>query len=347
MSAVSPASKLLRSRFDTRAMAPREVVPTWTEAIGVIFDSRARKSAEEGFFATVDAAFMGDVALGRLRSSTQDFDRSRYKIARDGMDGFLLQFYLSGRSASRGSGNSEVAAEGDLYVIDMAQPLATTTTDHDQISLVVPRRLISSRIECAETTHMRVVPANLPLVAMFRESLKSFFGQLDAISCQEAEAVIPPLLDLAAVAINGHVDERSIAGVNLAQFVGLRRHVEDNLLDPDLTLDSLLLAFGMSRRKAYRLFEPVGGFATYVNRRRLHRALLALRSPDWRHVSIAEIGTVHGFSTAENFSRAFRREYDLSPREARLFAESGRGMPSVASRLSELGWVHWIESIGR
>lgn len=347
MSAVSPDQKLLRSCFDSRTLPANLALPAWNEAISVLFDSRSRKSVEEGFFAHVEASFMGDVALGRLRSTGQDFDRSRYKIARDGMDGFLLQFYLKGRSASRGGSNSEVAGEGDLYVIDMAQPLSTATTDHDQISLVVPRRLISARLDSPDASHMRVIPAGLPLVALFRESLKSFHAQADNMTRSDAEAVIGPLLDLAAAAINGHADERSVAGVNLAHFVGLRRHVEDNLLDPNLTLDSLLATFGLSRRKAYRLFEPVGGFASYVNRRRLQRALQTLRSSEWRHVPISEIGTAHGFPNPENFSRAFRREYGLSPREVRQLADSGRSPPDVVTRLSESGWSRWIETIGR
>lgn len=347
MSADSSDPKLLRSHFDTRVLPAHLAQQAWTEAIGVLFDSRPRKTVEEGFFAEVDAAFMGDVALGRLRSTAQDFDRSRYKIARDGMDGYLLQFYLSGRSATRGGSNAEVAGEGDLYVIDMAQPLATTTTDLDQISLVVPRRLLSARLESPDASHMRIIPAGLPLVTLFRESLRSFHGQIDNMSRREAEAVIHPLLDLAAAAINGHVDERNVAGVNLAHFVGLRRHVEANLLDPDLTLDSLLATFSLSRRKAYRLFEPVGGFSTYVNRRRLQLALQALRSVDSRHLSISEIGLAHGFPNPENFSRAFRREHGLSPREARQLAGSGRSLPELAEKLSEKGWAKWIEDIGR
>ncbi|WP_026783207.1 helix-turn-helix domain-containing protein [Pleomorphomonas koreensis] len=346
MSAVSPEPKLLRSRFDSRALPAHLALPTWNEAIGVIFDSRSRKGVEDGFFASVDAAFMGEVALGRLKATAQDFDRSRYKIARDGMDGYLLQFYLRGQSATRGS-NAEVAGEGDLYVIDMAQPLATSTSDHDQISLVVPRRLMTPRLDGPDGVHMRVIPAGLPLVSLFRDSLKSFQGQIDGMSRREAEAALPPLLDLAAAAINGHVDERSMAGVNLAQFVAVRRHVEERLLDPGLTLDGVLAAFGLSRRKAYRLFEPVGGFATYVNRRRLQRSLLALRAPEWRHLTISEIGSAHGFANAENFSRAFRREYGLSPREVRQLAATGRSLSEVAGALPETEWTRWIGSAGR
>jgi len=347
MSAVSPDSKLLRSRFDSRVLPAHLAQPTWNEAIGVVFDSRSRKSVEDGFFASVDAAFMGEVALGRLKATAQDFDRSRYKIARDGMDGYLLQFYLRGQSATRGGSNAEVAGEGDLYVIDMAQPLATSTSDHDQISLVVPRRLMAERLDGPDGVHMRVVPAGLPLVALFRDSLKSLQRQIDGMSRREAEAALPPLLDLAAAAINGHVDERSMAGVNLAQFVAVRRHVEERLLDPGLTLDGVLAAFGLSRRKAYRLFEPVGGFATHVNRRRLQRSLLALRSAEWRHLTISEIGSAHCFANAENFSRAFRREYGLSPREVRQLAAAGLSLSDAVSALPETEWTRWIGRAGR
>ena len=136
---------LARSRFDTRQALKRDAMALWRDSINVLFDARLRRSQDDGFFASVDAAFIGNVALGRTQSFAQDFDRSRHKIARDGMDGFLLQFYASGRSMSR-RGSGETAGPGDLYLIDMAQPLATTTSDHDHLSLVVPRRLLEGRL---------------------------------------------------------------------------------------------------------------------------------------------------------------------------------------------------------
>ncbi len=338
--------KIARSRFDTRALPKTMAHEAWNESINVLFDARSRKSIDDGFYARVDAALMGEVALGSLTSTAQDFDRSRYKIARDGMDGYLLQFYLHGQSARRSGSNSQVAGEGDLYVIDMAQPLSTTTTDHDQLTLVVPRRLLAPQLDQPDNMHMRVIPASLPLVSLFRDTVKSFYGQLDAMTCRDGEAAIPPLLGLAAAAINGYVDERAGSDVQTARFASLRRHVEAHLLDPDLSLDALLGAFGLSRRQAYRMFEAVGGFATYVTRRRLQRSLTAMRSPDWRHLSITDIAAAHGFDNPGTFSRAFRREFGLSPRAVRQLAASGVHMPQVAG-LSESSWSHWISVIGR
>jgi len=346
MSDVRVDPKIVRSRFDTRALPKVLAEEMWSEAINVIFDARPRQRIGDGFHARVDAALMGEVALGNLTATAHDFDRSRYKIARDGMDGYLLQFYLRGQSARRSGSNSHVAAEGDLYVIDMAQPLSTTTNDHEQLTMVVPRRLLAPHLDQPDGVHMRVVPAAMPLVSLFRDSLKSFYQQLDAMSCRDGEAAIPPLLGLAAAAINGHVDERSVADVQTARFAGIRRHVEAHLLDPDLSIDGLLGVFGLSRRQAYRLFEAVGGFSTYVNRRRLQRALSVLRSADWRHLSIADIAATHGFDNPGTFSRAFRREFGLSPRAVRQLSADGIQLPQAVD-LSEGNWSQWISRIGR
>lgn len=156
--------KLLRSRFDTRRLPEPLAQAIWHDSINVLFDTRSRKTVDDGFYASVDAALIGDVALGRLVGTGQEFDRSRSKIARDGMDGYVLQFYLKGQSAPRSDARLETAGEGDLYILDMAQPLATTTSDHDQFSLIVPRRLLAPRLNSPDGVHMKVTPGALPLV---------------------------------------------------------------------------------------------------------------------------------------------------------------------------------------
>lgn len=261
MGSNSTEHKLLRSRFDTRWLPGPVAQTVWHESINVVFETRSRKTAEDGFYASVDAALIGDVAFGRLEGTGQEFDRSRSKIARDGMDGYVLQFYLKGQSAARSDVRLETAGEGDLYIVDMAQPLATTTSDHEQFSLVVPRRLLAPRLNNPDAVHMQVAPGALPLAGLFRESLASFHRHLDRMTAKEAEAVMAPLLDMAVAAINGHVGEPEIAAYQLAQFSQIRRYVDEHLLDQDLSLDSVLRAFQISRRTAYRLFETVGGFS--------------------------------------------------------------------------------------
>ncbi|MGT2493518.1 hypothetical protein ACU4GD_31100 [Cupriavidus basilensis] len=52
----------------------------------------------------------------------------------------------------------------------------------------------------------------------------------------------------------------------------MRRHVEANLHDPDLSPDSVLASLHLSRASVYRLFEHEGGLAAYIRSRRLRMA---------------------------------------------------------------------------
>ncbi len=343
----STGQKLLRSRFDTRRLPEPLAQAIWHDSINVLFDTPSRKTVADGFYASGGAALIGDVALGRLAGTGKEFDRSRSKIARDGMDGYVLQFYLKGQSAARSDARLETAGEGDLYILDMAQPLATTTSDHDQFSLIVPRRLLAPRLNSPDGVHMKVTPGALPLVGLFRDSLASFYRHLDKMTVREAEAAMVPLLDMAVAAINGHLSEDEAVAYQVAQFSQIRRYVEEHLLDPSLSLDGVMGAFQISRRTAYRLFETVGGFSTFVNRRRLKLSLRALRTVENQYLSVATIGAMHGFDNAENFSRAFRREFGLSPRTVRQFAGAAVNSRSVDALTSETEWSHWISDLGR
>ncbi len=337
---------LPRSRFDTTGMRQQNAHLMWRESIGVLFDARLRGPSDEPFFASVDAALIGGVGVARTRSRSQDFDRSRYKIARDGMDGYLVQFYVSGQSASRGAAGS-VARPGDLYVIDMAQPLATSTIDHEHLSLVIPRQMLAPRLKCPDDNHELVLPARLPLVALLRDTLGSLHQQLDHISVGEAEAVLSPLLDLAGAAINSQTSEGNAAGVGHALSIAVRRYITDHLLEPDLTVERVMAAFGLSRRTVYRLLELVGGFSVFLAQQRLRRAFINIRAPEYRHVAIADLALAHGFTNAANFSRAFRREFGLSPRELRHLSAHHPTLLKSAPGLSATDWSQWIGLIGR
>ncbi|UXS41638.1 helix-turn-helix domain-containing protein [Agrobacterium tumefaciens] len=337
---------LARSRFDTRQVPKRDAMGLWRDSINVLFDARLRRPQDDGFFASVDAAFIGNVALGRTQSSAQDFDRSRHKLARDGMDGFLLQFYASGKSMSR-RGSGETAGPGDLYLIDMAQPLATATTDHDHLSLVVPRRLLEGRLVGSGNHHERVLPAGLPLVSLLRETMTSIYRHFDVMNASEGAATVSPLLDLAAAAINNHVGHDNAQGVQRALRASIRRYIDNHLLDPALSVEKVMGEFGVSRRTVYRLFEPLGGFSACITHRRLERAMDFLRAPQSAHMTIAEVAASYGFTNPENFSRVFKKTFGLSPRQMRHFASENRDLTSDIVKPDSAEWTRWIVQLGR
>lgn len=332
------------STFDTRQLPAGVARDRWQELIGVLFDAKPLGVSADDFSVELKAWLVDSVGIAHMKASPHHFSRSRNKIARDGMDGFLLQFYTTGESQDR-FGNY-TAKRGDLYVLDMAQPMSTLTSPHAHVDIAVPRRLLAPLLTDPDNCHQRVLDAKLPLVTLLRGATLNYVRNLSRFSAPDAQAALGPLLGLAAAAINGSVAERDVTPVKIAVLTNIKRYIEDRLLDPSLTLEAVLGEFSLTRRSLYRLFEPMGGFQAYIRKRRLECARQALKEPDMRSCSVSDIAMRHGFPSAEHFSRSFRREFGFTPREARFYSGDSLAGTDVDQQHDE-AWSRWIADIGR
>ncbi len=94
--------------------------------------------------------------------------------------------------------------------------------------------------------------------------------------------------------------------------------IETLLSNPDLDLEAAAAADGVSPRTLQKLFASAGQtFSTYLRRRRLERCRLDLSSPVSASLSISEICFRWGFNGSAHFSRAFKDQYGVSPRDYR------------------------------
>jgi len=331
------------SSFDTRILPPKVARELWCDLIGVLFDAQPTGASNEDFFVGLDAWLVDGVGFAAMKASPHRFNRSRNKIARDGMDGYLLQFYIDGESQDWNG--RYTARKGDLYVLDMARPMSTATNPHSHIDIVVPRRLLAPLLKQPDDSHELVLDANLPLVSLLRSTASCYLQNLSRFSVGEAQASLAPLLGLAAAAINGSIAEDTSSAVDTALLARIRQYIDLRIFDPSLSLEGALGAFGVSRRTLYRLFEPFGGFQSYVRKRRLDLARRALQTGPMQSLSISEIAQMHGFSSPELFARSFRKQFGLTPREMRFHA--GEGLPDVENRGQHELWSRWVIDIGR
>lgn len=99
-------------------------------------------------------------------------------------------------------------------------------------------------------------------------------------------------------------------------FVSLKSYVERNLTSAQLCAAAICAHSGWSRATVYRLFKAESGLMSYVQGRRLQRALreLAASSPRRR---ILDIALEYQFASEATFNRAFRRHFGLPPGAAR------------------------------
>ncbi len=110
------------------------------------------------------------------------------------------------------------------------------------------------------------------------------------------------------------------------------RHIEAHLEEP-LPLEELAAVAGFSAHHFHRVFRQVTGEAPkeYVRRLRLERAVYRLKiSPD----NVLRIALEAGFGSNETFTRAFVRQFDVSPSEFRSVLREYR---AVVGELGDSG----------
>ncbi len=86
----------------------------------------------------------------------------------------------------------------------------------------------------------------------------------------------------------------------------------DNNLEKPLSLDNVAAKSGYSKWHLQRMFKYVTGQAigTYIRKRRLTKAAIALRMTNQ---PILEIALQYHFDSQQTFTRAFKRQYQLTP----------------------------------
>ncbi len=97
-------------------------------------------------------------------------------------------------------------------------------------------------------------------------------------------------------------------------------HIEDNLNHP-LSLDSVSNTFNMSKYYFHRLFSAIMGCSLnqYILSRRLNKSLKLIQM---QNLSLTDIAYQLNFGTPSSFSRAFKKQYGMSPNSLKKIGNS-------------------------
>src|SRR5690606_39983557 len=96
------------------------------------------------------------------------------------------------------------------------------------------------------------------------------------------------------------------------------RYIDGHLHDPSMSVESVADSMQVSPRDLRALFAPTGEkVSSYMLRRRLEECARRMRDPAWSGTTLMQIALSRGFNSAAHFTRSFREQYGVSPREYR------------------------------
>lgn len=308
------------SHFSTGRLTPDQRIDAWRDSIGAVFDvTPDTLHATAPFDASVSSYLINNqLMLSRCDTRAQRFTRNPLRVAKDNLDYYLIQTHLTGSQVMRLGTREVTCRPGELMVIDLAEQHDSITTDFSQLTLVVPRQLLSVHLTQPDSQEGRVLKADAGLTHLAVHHLTSLYASLGQLSANEALELAQPTLLLMAAALNGRADtvEQGPEAVNASLRATARTKIERHLHE-QLSVDRLCSILGYSRSTLYRLFEPLGGVRAYVQDRRLRRSASVLMADHSHRLRICDVAYRCGFASEAHFSRAFRERYGMSPSEAR------------------------------
>ena len=319
------APGIVHSSFSVQGDACRSLL-AWQERMSPVYDILpASKQAEDTFDASMSRYTIDNLSIFDFRTGPNLAVRSLGRVSTESVRDITFSVFLEGPPAQFLGGKPRsdaphVPQVPSILALDMDRP-CTVRSFHGRILLLfVPRALVEKSFPDAASLHGRWIHATDPLTRLLIEHVVALKKTIVGLSKEEAHQSFLTAVELivAAFCRQAGLAGNARAAVRAAVYGQVRRHVEANLHDPNLSPDSVLASLHLSRASVYRIFEHEGGLAAYIRNRRLRMAADELvRFP---HVEVQDVASGLGFNDASSFTRAFRRAFDISPRELHEYA---------------------------
>jgi AraC-like DNA-binding protein len=311
-------------RFSTEELPARDQFDAWRGWFDGVFEVEA-DDADAGFAATSTIWSFDEFALSRVKAPALTAVRDTALLRSNPIDHWSVTL---GRSRTLGMAGGRLPLDvppSVPFVASLGASLVSRRPADERLQLYLPRdgfRELAPLLDSALGQ-----PLDTPLGRLLGDYLGLLERSLGEIEAADAPRLTNAVRAMILACLGPSADrlEGANGQINLTRREKARQFIDRNLRDPRLDAAMLCRELGMSRTQLYRLFQEDGGVARYVRQRRLLRAHADLADPS-SAASITLIAASLCFEDASSFSRAFKQEFGLNPREVRAAAAAGHSL---------------------
>lgn len=318
-------SHLEHNHFATHSLPEQHHLIAWCNRVGHVIDVLPSLAQfEQPFHGVIDRYQIGDLTFTDCSSDPLTLHRSIARISTDNIRDYVFQIFIQGEmtftASSTQLGNRPASVS--IIALDLNQPARMQRSTCRVLSLFVPRVRVEAIFPDAESLHGRVLQNTSALTQLLIQHLGALTTTLPSMDSNEASIALECSIQLllAAFAKQTKLSGYARAAARTAMLGQTRNFIKANLDNDTLSPESVLQALKLPRATIYRLFEHEGGLGAYIRRCRLRAAADRLISQPT--LPVLEIAYSLGFGSPSDFTRAFRREHGMSPRDFRIMALS-------------------------
>jgi AraC-like DNA-binding protein len=306
-------------RWSTEGIARPDATEAWQSALTANYGQwQVTQAVDSDFAASIRNRDFSGVRVVECVCDPCAGRRLPQFIDREPAPYIGVQITKAGRERFHFGDEAISVGAGDLVIWTSSQPTEFTVMERlHKVSLVLPWADVQERLPRNVSFSGTVIDSRVGIGAVLFSHVDSLARQLEVFTESDHAAVRRSTLELLAAAMSHRVEapQRGLASRYLKQ---LQDHILANLQDEQLSPTRIAAANNMSPRYVHLLFAQIGVSASaWIRTQRLERCREDLRSRGYRDSSVAEIAYAWGFSDPSHFSRAFKQQYGVGPREYR------------------------------
>jgi len=308
--------------FSTHDLPRREQFTAWLGWFHPIFGVLPQPASEaEGFEAEARIWPLGQLALSRVTAPRIRVLRSTQNLRRDPVDHWNITIG-QGETRLICGGRPRIIPAHTPFVISLGESFESERDADERLQLYVPRDHFGHLAPILD--QVRGLPLGGPQGQLLAGYLRLLARSIPNLTPDESARLQPAIQAMLQACLDPAAPrpELAQAQTDLTRMEQIRSAIRRQMHRATLNATSLCREVGMSRSQLYRLLEGEGGVVRYIQRLRLLAAHAALHDVA-KTRSIAAIAEATGFYDPSAFSRAFRREFALTPSELRQAARAG------------------------
>jgi AraC-like DNA-binding protein len=310
--------------WDTQYIPSSKVFAFYREALAKVYMHWSPElPAGEEFHARVETGFVENGSITRHRCTPHVTSRTPADITKSTGEATYLVMMLSGGAEWIQAGRSTLTMQGDIVVIDAAQPakaIMTPSSPFDALVITIPRGDFDPACRGSDGLVNALLQRNrTPL----RKCMHIIADRMISASPEELTSLYNATVSLLPLEAGCfEVQEKPESGETQHYLLrAILDHIDQNISGAELSPKIVAEKFGISTRYVHKLFIAAGvTFCSYTTARRLEYIGRDLLSPACRQQAISSVAYRWGFNDLSSFNRAFRGRYGCTPSQFRMRA---------------------------
>ncbi|WP_086933991.1 helix-turn-helix domain-containing protein [Agarilytica rhodophyticola] len=308
--------------FSTEKIANKEKFDYWVETVceQLIFVNceRNTKGDFEGILRT---NILNDMTFAEMHSVPQTFSRTKGQLSRMNYDSFIVSIPLT-FSVNKSIGHRPLPSDkGDISFFDGSREQLLFVQDKiDALIMIIPKSTFMKYLPNPERFSGSLISTRTPAGFLASNYVRSIASQIGDMDTNLTSSIGDHMLQLFSLALNNTVDNAHnfSPAIRHSLFLQLKRYIETNLYDCNLTPQVIADAHRISLRYLYKIFEEEELTVNrFIMSRRLQKTKEALINSKNNHMSITAIALDYGFKDSSHFSRSFKKEFGFTAKEIR------------------------------